>query len=713
MTSSLAETTLTTLRLIDDPAAFVRLPTVAQSDVLMKLGWIERIESAGHRHKGSIVTAAAAALDVSHTAVNRYLARFRRKGWRGLVDGRICGEGGTKGLPEAFKEWVRQLHLQNQRSTSGREVHRQVIERWSRWKRTGDPKFALPGYDAPPRDCGKGYPAGMSEDNIVRLRPEEYALKVVRQGEKAAAKHLPDILKTRYGMRFGEVVFFDDQDYDNKIVAPGFSQRSLRPQGFNALEYLSACFMDYSIRLRWWDLEKKQFRTLTGVEATWFLVSYLLKHGYRNDERGTTLVVEHGTMAPYCNKELFTPRGYHSFKDAIEALSGGKITVAASGLYNSPAFAGMLFRPQSSGNPNFKGPLEGIFNLVRNRFAALPGATGRNRDMAPAEQYGQDRYAKQMLKLWEELDDAHRALIQFPLMTAEQFGTAAAAVYGAINARRYHELEGWARCGFSVPQFRWTPDDRSPWLSQHELAQLPPRQLAAAEALMELPGHVQPVNLAPIEVADRFRGELTRIPDHWIPLLIPIQWAKEVTVASDRTVSIQDKLLGPEKFIYLARVSEQDGAFTLKPGTKLLCYLNPFDTSRIYVCRADGSWLGVLHERPRVGWLDQEAIVAQLRERAEIKADMDLAVSPHLEGLMQQRGEMKRVNDHLKDGKPVLPEEIAAARTEAGHKGRRTAAANRLQGHGDAVDWDTATDAAPSASVFDSLPDDIDLPDAF
>ena len=102
--SSLAETTLTTLRLIDDPAAFVRLPAAAQSDVLMKLGWIERIQSAGHRHKGSIVTAAAAALDVSHTAINRYLARFRRKGWRGLVDGRICGEGGTKDV-SAVRFW--------------------------------------------------------------------------------------------------------------------------------------------------------------------------------------------------------------------------------------------------------------------------------------------------------------------------------------------------------------------------------------------------------------------------------------------------------------------------------------------------------------------------------------------------------------------------------------------------------------------------------
>jgi hypothetical protein len=696
--NALAQLNLSVLRLIDDHEALARLPKSVQSDVILKLGWIERIESAAHRFRGGIVAAAASALGVSVTAVNRYLARFRSRGWRGLVDGRVNGEG-AKGLPAQFKEFAAALHMQNQRATTGREVHRQLVERWSKWKRTNDPKFAIPGYDFPPADCGRGYPAGWSPDNILRLRPEDYALAVVRQGEKAAAKFLPDILKTRYGMEFGEVVFFDDQDYDNTIVAPGFSQRSLRPQGFNALEYLSAEFPLYSVRLRWWDEAKKKHRTLTGTEATWFLVTYLLKHGHRTDDRGTTLVVENGTMCPFNNKELYTPNGFSSFAKAVGALGEGKISVVSSGLYNQPAFAGMLFRPQSSGDPDFKAPLEGIFNLVRNRFAGLPGATGRNRDMAPAEQYGVDLYAKQMLAVWERLDDRHREHLRMPLMTAAQFGNAAAAVYQAINSRTDHELEGWDRCGFSVPQFRWTTDDRSPWISQHELANLPPEAIAAASALMKLKGHVRPAKLSPTHVADMFRHQLTKIPAHWIPLLIPIQWAKAATVASDRTVSVQDQLLGPEKFVYLARFVESDAATTLKPGTKLLCYLNPFDTSVLYVCRADGSWLGVLHERPRIGWLDQEAIMAGLHERSELKADMDLSVRPHLDSLIRDREAMQRTNKRLAEGKPVLPEEIAEARTEAGRKARRTAAANRLHAHGEDIDFDHEPDPRPAAPL--------------
>ena len=66
-----------------------------------------------------------------------------------------------------------------------------------------------------------------------------------------------------------------------------------------------------------------------------------------------------------------------------------------------------------------------MFNLVRNRMAALPGATGLNRDLKPAESYGHDHYTGQMLKIWDRLDERHRRLIRFPMMTAEEFGEVA------------------------------------------------------------------------------------------------------------------------------------------------------------------------------------------------------------------------------------------------------------------------------------------------
>lgn len=666
---------LQTLKLIDNYEVFTRLKPKVRNKITQRLDWILKISSAVRGDKCKIIAKAAADLKVSIPTVNRFVRSYENAGWQALSDQR--GKN-NKPLPEAFKDFVRQIHLQHQRSTSGREVHRMLIERWRLWQRTGDDKHGIPGYDTPPLAGPKGYPHGWSDDNILRFRPDEYALSVARQGSKSAAGFLPSIMKTRVGMKFGQVFFFDDQDYDLKVAAPGTSQRTLRPQGFNCLEYLSGSFMSHSIRLRWWDKENDQYRTLTQAEFTWFVVAHLQKHGYRHDSHGTTLVFEHGTATGYNNRSLETFGGFHNFDEALMGVSHGCIRVARSGLFNHPAFAGMLFRPQSSGNPNFKAPLESMFNLVRNRMAALPGATGRNRDLKPAEQYGQDHYTGQMLKVWENLDDRHRKLIRFPMLTAEEFGELAAGVYQAINARTEHGLEGWEKAGFVAPQFRFTPDERSPWLSREEVNELPDDVRAMLLAKTEHPGHVRPYRLSPADVARQCADELTKLPDHSIPLLIPRQWARPATVKSDRTISIKDQLLGAEAFNYVCRFQNGEGFTVLSPGTKLLCYLNPFNPERLVICKEDGAFLGTLQLQTRAGWSDQAAILEQLKERAELKADLDTTVRPHLEGLMADRAEMKRNNERLATGKPVLPEEIAAARAESARDGVRTRKINEI-----------------------------------
>lgn len=701
------------LRLVDDHAALAALPAAAQSATLARIGWVQRILAAGHGEKGGLVKLAAASLACDSGTIHRYLRSYKDRGWRGLVDGRRH-EGENRALPALFQNHVKQLHLQNQRSTTGIEVHRQLIERWNAWRRTGSPEYAIPGYDTPPPAERTGYPRGWSVDTIYRLRPDEYSLATVRQGAKRGADFLPSILKTRCGLHFGQVVFFDDQDYDVKIVAPGTSMKSLRPQGFNCIDYLSGCFLGHHIRLRWWDTSAEQYRTLTQQEFTWFVIAHLQRYGYRATE-GTTLVFEHGTATGYNNKNLLTFSDHHCFDDALASVTSGKIAVNRSGLFNGPAFAGMLFRPQSSGNFRIKAPLESMFNLVRNRMAALPGATGINRDMKPAEQYGQDQYIEHLMKVHARLDDLHRDLLIYPLMTPQQFGTVAAAVYQAINARTDHALQGWEDCGFVAPQIRFTPDDRSPWMSQDELAKLPDAARCAALALSEIPGHVRTLKLSPASVAAHHAHELTKLPDHTIPLLIPRQWARRCVVKSDRTISISDQMLGPEPFTYVCRIETRDGAHVLSTGTDLLCYLNPFNPDRLAICRPDGSFIGTLTRQSRAAFHDSAAIVRQLEERAKLAADLDSAVRPHLAGEMASRQEMKRNNDRLSTGLPVTPDEIREARTAAGQQAHRTAAAKRLQAHGTAQDWDHPgpdTDDPEILSAWDNLPDEIDLPDA-
>jgi hypothetical protein len=699
------------LKVIDDHTSFASLPERMKRRVLLRLDWILKISDAPRGEKGKLVAKAAQDLEVSAVTVGRYVMAFQASGWPALCDQR--GRQ-SRALPVEFKQFVRQLHLQCQRETTGREVHRMLVERWRLWQRTGADQYAIPGYDAPPPATAAGYPAGWSEDNVLRLRPDKYALSLARQGSKQSAGYLPSILKTREGVRFGQVVFFDDQDYDVKVTPRGASQRAIRPQGFNCLDYLSGCFMHHAIRLRWWDKDGDQYRTLTQADFTWFVVSYLQRHGYRRDGGGTTFVFEHGTATGYNNRSLATFGGYSNFDEALAGVSHGCVRVDRSGLFNQPAFAGMLFRPQSSGNPNFKAPLESMFNLVRNRMAALPGATGRNRDLKPAEQYGADLYTAQMLKLWERLDERHRQLIRFPMLTPEEFGEVAATVYDAINERTEHNLEGWEKLGFIAPQFRFTPDERSPWLSRDEVMTLPAEARGALLAKMETPGHVRPWKLSPAAVARQCAGELTKLPDHAIPLLIPRQWARLATVRENRTIAINDQLLGPEPFSYVCRIEDGDGARVLQPGTKLLCYLNPFAPERLAICKENGAFIGTLYQSTRAGFMDTGAILDQLKERAKLKADLDTGARPHLEGLMRDREEMKRTNERLALGKPVLPEEQAAARSASAMQGQRTAAANRLDGLAEGTDWDSEPEPARAAvDPFAGLAEDDDLLDDF
>jgi hypothetical protein len=325
-----------------------------------------------------------------------------------------------------------------------------------------------------------------------------------------------------------------------------------------------------------------------------------------------------------------------------------------------------------------------------------------------------DIYSAQLLKLYERLDDRHRELIRFPIMTSEEFASVINAVFDAINARDDHALEGWAECGFISPQFRFTPDERSPWMTRDEVMALPDDARTALLASADKPGHVRSWKLSPIEVARQCAGELTKLPDHAIPLLLPSSWARPVTVKSDRTISISDKLLGPEAFQYVARIEDRDGARVLQAGTKLLCFLNPFNIERLVICREDGAYLGTLQQMTRAGWSDHAAIVEQLKERAALKADLDTGVRPHLAGLIESRAEMKNVNDRLANGKPVLPEDVAEARSAAGRQATRTAAANRLQGHGIEIDWDNyqPEEDTEIRNAWDELPEDYELPDA-
>jgi hypothetical protein len=74
---------------------------------------------------------------------------------------------------------------------------------------------------------------------------------------------------------------------------------------------------------------------------------------------------------------------------------------------------------------------------------------------------------------------------------------------------------------------------------------------------------------------------------------------------------------------------------------------------------------------------------------------------------------LRHHNQRVLSGSPVTPEEVAAARSAAAAQGHRTAAANRLQDHATATDWDAVEpDPVPVTAPWDDLAADEELPDA-
>lgn len=678
------------------------------------LRWREAILELNQTHQniGRTVATICSRLHCSPGTVYRKAEAYQTHGLMGLVNSSKTRE--TK-LPPAFRAWVESLYLRHQRDTSGLAVHRLIIDQWSLWRRTGDPAHALPGYTTPPPTGPKGYPHSFSPKTISRLKPCQHNTALARQGTKAASNFLHSILKTRLGLKFGQVVFFDDQDYDQKIVAPGLSQKAMRPQGFNALDYLSGCFIDYVIRSRYLDLDGETNKSLNQQDFVWFVIRILTQIGYRNDDEGSIFVFEHGTASGYANKTLTTANGLGNFDQALAFVTGDKLRIDRSGLFNQPAFTGMLFRPQSSGNFRFKSPIESMFNLVRNESSMLLGQIGLNaRTHGPEENYGIDLYTTQLLKAYQTLPPDRAEMIHWPLHTLPQFGQIYASIYETINARTDHALEGWEACGHVVPLIRLAPSNDAPWMTPQQLAQLPARTQELALSLLDAPGYTMPHRLSPRQVADQHRHELTKLPKSAIPLLIPRQWAKEVIVKSDRTITIKDQLAGPEPFTYLCRIITRHGAEMLRPGLKLLARFNPADPSELCISDENDSYIAHLTATTRIAFTDHETMLERLGERSAIKADLEAPVRTALAPVIHQRMEMKAHNHRLEHGLPVTPEEIATARTAAGQQAHRTAAANRLQAHGQATDWDTHTPETPATtSIWDTLPEDQTLPEAF
>lgn len=80
-------------------------------------------------------------------------------------------------IPEITRQWIASHAVEN---TGGVEQFRRgLIIRWLLWL-DGVRENAIPGYDAPPPDCGKGHPHGWSRQAFksIAMKAKQESIRI-------------------------------------------------------------------------------------------------------------------------------------------------------------------------------------------------------------------------------------------------------------------------------------------------------------------------------------------------------------------------------------------------------------------------------------------------------------------------------------------------------------------------------------------------------
>jgi hypothetical protein len=620
-----------------------------KSDLFSKLGVVQLVNSATYGTKQQVVKAQARALRVSEQAIHKWLALYRTNGWRALVDGRKCSARARAGLPDITREWIKDEILRCQRRDAVAEVHRMVIAQWRKWSRTYDPQWAIPGFHTPPADAGKGFPAGFSIENFRRCQPSGYQKTLAAQGTIASYRTLPSILSTSVGTRYLEYIFFDDEKPDVNVRVLGYD-RPMVPLCFHALDRLTRYPFRPHVRLRWYNTDEGTHKHLTQKEFVFYVIWLLCTEGYRTDETGTWLIQEHGTAKVWANQKLSTPDGFHSFEEALSALTNGKVRIDSSGLFNKPAFSELLYGPQSSGNPRFKAPIESSFHLWRTYSQHLLGQTGLRADMMPEENYGITKYEKQILKIADDLPAAMRDGLQSNFLTGLEFGSVAELIRQALASRDDHNFEGWAANGFVEPVWRWKEEPVGTWHSRSELAALPQhiREHALTQQQQDpLLSTIVPWSPAVARSACLQDPAIAKLSFSDAVHLIPTEWLKPVTVRDRHEIHLTEDLLPGEELIYLPELTTPRGRTEfLQPGDKVLILLNPLMPDSVLVYDAEITFIGTITRSVRTG-RNMDQVEEMFKQRARLKGAMEAPVRRAMQPVADRRDAVRAMNADL------------------------------------------------------------------
>jgi hypothetical protein len=274
------------------------------------------------------------------------------------------------------------------------------------------------------------------------------------------------------------------------------------------------------------------------------------------------------------------------------------------------------------------------------------------------------------------------------------------SIYDALAARTDHQLEGWAKCGFVEPMWRWAEDQPGMWRNRGELAGLPPHlRDHALHQQSQDPLLSTIINWSPAQARDAMAQDpaIKRLSFVDAVHLLPTSWAKAVTVRKNHEIHITDDLLPGETFVYFPEITTPRGRTEfLRQGDNVMIFFNPLMPDRVIVCDRQMAVLGTLTRNVRIG-NDADQLEAMYRQRSRLKWAAEAPARRAMQPDADRRAAVREINDDLiaRAKEQDFQSPVIRTTAEAAEKGRKTAAANRLQKHGKATDWDNAPSHAP------------------
>lgn len=678
--------------------------------------WIEALSDQPECGKTHWLTKVGKSMGASYASARRKHDALVKSGWdwKVLIDSRKTGS--DVAIIDGTGSQLFRSHLVTRVGRFKRNNAAAFRDLRDHWRKRDE---VIPGYEGFPG--WPNIPTGWHNRNlhrIVKAETNRARLASVRIGTSSKTNpFLPTVRTTRVGLQQGTILQMDDVRHDNWVTL-GKAGKYVRVNELGALDLLSANRFQWGCKPRRRRADKSH-EDINGSDMRLFTAGLFWRWGFNPD--GCMIMSEHNTAK-------VDERVARILYDA----SGGLIRVDYQPIEGIQAALTGFWNGTEGGNFRAKPHLESLHNLMHNDLAALAMQTGSpssglkgpvttDRIIAYMERVMRDVLKKcpqraHLLKLPGL--DYHTQFIPF-LMDYYHFGLA---------MRTDHKLEGWERLNYVVTEYTALPGSDQ-WMSQADFLKLPePSQLIIGNAVKNDPkSWSNRRNLSPLEVWNQ-RPRFTPIAPVTVCDIIGDDMAREV-VSRKGFVEFEDQELSPDALIYTARYcTGPNKGREIPHGEKVKLFANPFEDGTAFVIDAKGCYLGQLPLYKRCCSVNAAAFHTDepFDSRPQIKSDELLRAAGekheriatilepdrinHREEVQEAR-DLRAHNRKVINGDPITPDEIHDARVAAGHKGQRTAAANRLNAHGESIDWD-AWQPASQPSAFDSLPDDEELPDA-